>query len=218
MTTTKKKILVINGHPDPWSYNEALAQSYMSVLKDKDGIEVKYLALHSLDFNPNLEYGYRKRTELEPDLLKALEDIKWSTHMVWIHPLWWLGLPAIMKGFFDRAFLPGLAFLHNPNGETVGLFKGKTARIITTGGDLDINIYTDIYKSSGLVQLRDGILAYCGIHTLNSTFIGPMNNLTQYDRASWLNKVKDYASQDSLLQNPYVNNKTLKTKKQLVTE
>lgn len=197
--TTTKKILVINGHPDPLSYNEALAQSYIDALKDCDGVEIKYLALHSLDFNPNLEYGYRKRTELEPDLLKALEYINWSDHTVWIHPLWWLGLPAIMKGFFDRAFLPGIAFKHNPDGETVGLFKGKTARIITTGGDLDINIYTDIYKSSGLVQLRDGILAYCGIQTIDTTFIGPMNNLTYEDRAFWLKEVYNYAYQDSLL-------------------
>lgn len=197
--TTTKKILVINGHPDPLSYNEALAQSYIDALKDCDGVEIKYLALHSLDFNPNLEYGYRKRTELEPDLLKALEYINWSDHTVWIHPLWWLGLPAIMKGFFDRAFLPGIAFKHNPDGETVGLFKGKTARIITTGGDLDINIYTDIYKSSGLIQLRDGILAYCGIQTIDTTFIGPMNNLTYEDRAFWLKEVDNYAYQDSLL-------------------
>lgn len=197
--TTTKKILVINGHPDPLSYNEALAQSYIDALKDCDGVEIKYLALHSLDFNPNLEYGYRKRTELEPDLLKALEYINWSDHTVWIHPLWWLGLPAIMKGFFDRAFLPGIAFTHNPDGETVGLFKGKTARIITTGGDLDINIYTDIYKSSGLIQLRDGILAYCGIQTIDTTFIGPMNNLTYEDRAFWLKEVDNYAYQDSLL-------------------
>ncbi|WP_121967221.1 NAD(P)H-dependent oxidoreductase [Myroides sp. N17-2] len=197
--TTTKKILVINGHPDSLSYNEALAQSYIDALKDNDSIEIKYLALHSLDFNPNLEYGYRKRTELEPDLLKALEYINWSDHTVWIHPLWWLGLPAIMKGFFDRAFLPGIAFTHNPDGETVGLFKGKTARIITTGGDLDINIYTDIYKSSGLIQLRDGILAYCGIQTIDTTFIGPMNNLTYEDRAFWLKEVDNYAYQDSLL-------------------
>ncbi|MGL4585149.1 MAG: NAD(P)H-dependent oxidoreductase [Flavobacterium sp.] len=197
--TITKKILVINGHPAPLSYNEALAQSYIDALKDNDSIEVKYLALHSLNFNPNLEYGYRKRTELEPDLLKALEEINWSDHTVWIHPLWWLGLPAIMKGFFDRAFLPGIAFKHNLDGETVGLFKGKTARIITTGGDLDINIYTDIYKSSGLVQLKDGILAYCGIQTIDTTFIGPMNNLTYEDRAFWLKEVYNYAYLDSLL-------------------
>lgn len=200
MTNTQtKKILVINGHPDPFSYNEALAQSYICALKDKHGIEVKYLALHSLDFNPNLEYGYRKRTKLEPDLLNALEDIHWSNHTVWIHPLWWLGLPAIMKGFFDRAFLPSIAFTHNIDGETIGLFKGKTARIITTGGDLDINSYNDIYKSSGLIQLRDGILAYCGIQTLDSSFIGSMNNLTYYNKVFWLNEVTKYASQDSLL-------------------
>jgi putative NADPH-quinone reductase len=57
-----------------------------------------------LDFNPNLEFGYRKRTELEPDLLEAIEKIKKADHIVWVFPMWWYGYPALMKGFIDRAF------------------------------------------------------------------------------------------------------------------
>jgi len=70
----------------------------------------KILIINELDFNPNLQFGYRKRTELEPDLLKAQELIKWADHLVWIYPVWWGSIPAIMKGFIDRVFLPGFAF------------------------------------------------------------------------------------------------------------
>jgi NAD(P)H dehydrogenase (quinone) len=63
-----------------------------------------------LEFNPNLAFGYRKRTELEPDLLEAIEKIKKSDHIVWIFPMWWYGYPALMKGFIDRTFLPGITF------------------------------------------------------------------------------------------------------------
>ncbi|MGL5274749.1 Putative NADPH-quinone reductase (modulator of drug activity B) [Myroides marinus] len=198
MTTNKiKRILVINGHPDPDSYNQALAQSYLKELETHLSIQIRYLALHTLEFNPNLEYGYRKRTELEPDLLLALEDIKWADHMVWIHPLWWLGLPALMKGFFDRAFLPGITFVHHSSDNTEVLLLGKTARIITTGGDLNKEIYNDVYKQSGLIQLKEGILEYCGVHVTDTTFIGPMNDLTANDRLWWLNEVKNYAFKDS---------------------
>ncbi|MDM1377525.1 NAD(P)H-dependent oxidoreductase [Myroides marinus] len=198
MTTNKiKRILVINGHPDPDSYNQALAQSYLKELETHLSIQIRYLALHTLEFNPNLEYGYRKRTELEPDLLLALEDIKWADHMVWIHPLWWLGLPALMKGFFDRAFLPGITFVHHSSDNTEVLLLGKTARIITTGGDLNKEIYNDVYKQSGLIQLKEGILEYCGVHVTDTTFIGPMNDLTANDRLWWLNEVKNYAIKDS---------------------
>lgn len=199
MTTNKiKRILVINGHPDPRSYNQALAQSYLKELKKHSSVEIRYIALHALEFNPNLEYGYRKRTELEPDLLQALEDIKWSDHTVWIHPLWWVGLPALMKGFFDRAFLPGIAFNHLSSTETIGLFQGKTARIITTGGDLSQELYTNVFYESGLLQLKVGILEYCGIQVTDTTFIGLMNNSTLEDREWWLEEVKKYAIHDSL--------------------
>ncbi|MCA4805777.1 NAD(P)H-dependent oxidoreductase [Myroides odoratimimus] len=204
-----KKILVINGHPDPESYNQALATAYIEALKETPHTEVKYLALHSLDFNPNLEYGYRKRTELEPDLIKALDDIKWSNHMVWIHPLWWVGLPALMKGFFDRAFLPGITFNHISNTETIGLLKGRTARIITTGGDLSQEIYTTVFNDSGLLQLKTGILEYCGVEVTDTTFIGLMNNSSLEDRQNWLEEVQHYAIIDSKPHNVDIHTKTL---------
>ena len=176
-----KKIVVINGHPNKESFNSAIAHSYINSALSL-GSQVRYIAIGELDFNPNLQFGYQQRMELEPELVKALEDIQWSEHQVWIHPVWWLGMPAIMKGFFDRAFLPGITFKHNKEGESEGLLKGKTGRIITTAGDLSIEEYEEIYKSSGLVQLKKGILEYCGVSSIQSDFIGPLCELDEEDR------------------------------------
>ena len=193
-----KHILVINGHPDKESFNEAIAQAYLKSATAA-GAEVRYIAIRELKFNPNLQFGYRQRMELEPDLLKALEDIQWSEHQVWIHPMWWLGMPAMMKGFFDRAFLPGIAFKSNKEGKSEGLLKGKTGRIITTAGDLSMDIYEDVYSSSGLVQLKKGILEYCGIESIQTDFIGPLYELSESDRKNWLEKIDHSAKHDSLL-------------------
>jgi len=86
-----------------------------------------------LDFNPNLTFGYRKRIELEPDLLEAVDKIKKADHIVWVFPMWWYGYPASMKGFIDRTFLPGITF-ETVKGKAIPkkLLKGKTARIILT--------------------------------------------------------------------------------------
>jgi len=192
-----KKILVINGHPDKESFNAVIAESYIkSALKA--GSEVRYLAIGELDFNPNLQFGYHQRMELEPDLVKALKDIKWSGHQVWIHPLWWLGMPAIMKGFFDRAFLPGITFKRDKEGPTEGLLHGRTGRIITTAGDLSLDIYEEIYVSSGLVQLKKGILEYCGISSIQDSFIGPLYELDENDRRKWLGQIENFAIADSV--------------------
>ena len=193
-----KKIVVINGHPNKDSFNSVIADSYIQSAINADS-EVRYIAIGELNFNPNLQFGYRQRMELEPDLIKALEDLQWSEHQVWIHPLWWLGMPAIMKGFFDRAFLPGITFKSNRKEGADGLLKGKTGRIITTAGDLSIDTYEEVYKSSGLVQLKKGILEYCGISSIQESFIGPLEELEESDRKKWIAKIEDFAIADALL-------------------
>lgn len=197
-----KKIVVINGHPDHESFNTSIANTYLKSAFDS-GAEVRYIALRELTFDPNLKYGYRKRMELEPDLISALQDIHWSEHQVWIHPLWWLGLPALMKGFFDRTFLPGITFKNNKGGISEGLLKDKTGRIIATAGDLTADAYQDSYQSSGLVQLQKGILAYCGLSDIQSSFIGPMHEFNENDRKKWLEKIKILAIEDAMQKRIY---------------
>ncbi|NGM64226.1 NAD(P)H-dependent oxidoreductase [Sphingobacterium sp. SGR-19] len=105
-------------------------------------------------------------------------------------------MPAIMKGFFDRAFLPGITFESNKKGISKGLLNAKTARIITTAGDLSIDTYEEIYKSSGLVQLEKGILAYCGVSSIQSAFIGPLYNMNENDRIKSLENIASMALDD----------------------
>jgi NAD(P)H-dependent FMN reductase len=62
-----KKILIINGHPDKESFCFALAESYKKGA-DSTGADCKLVHLIDLDFNPILTFGYRKISELEPDL------------------------------------------------------------------------------------------------------------------------------------------------------
>ena len=126
--TDGKKVLVINGHPDQESFNYALSKAYISGLRNAEA-QVESLNIADLDFNPNLKYGYRKISELESDLLQAIDQIKQADHLVWVLPMWWYGMPALMKGFIDRIFLPGLFFKYQKgNPFPKKLLKGKTAR------------------------------------------------------------------------------------------
>ena len=81
-----KKILIINGHPDLISYCSALAASYKKGAL-ASGAEVKEIAVAELNFNPNLQYGYRQRVELEPDLVEAREhsDLDFSIYEIEVH-------------------------------------------------------------------------------------------------------------------------------------
>ncbi|MDM1407750.1 NAD(P)H-dependent oxidoreductase [Myroides sp. DF42-4-2] len=188
-------ILVINGHPNPTSLTTSLAQTYIETAQSL-GASVRYLPIGDLHFNPNLQYGYAKRIELEPDLLRALDDINWSTHQVWIYPMWWVGMPAIMKGFFDRLFLPGLVFKHHMTKPTEGLLQGKTARIIITMGDLSPEIHHSVYRDSGITPLQEGILTYCGVQVEEAEVFGPLNDYSPDDIRQLLLQMKEKAKED----------------------
>ncbi|GAB4252948.1 MAG: NAD(P)H-dependent oxidoreductase [Ekhidna sp.] len=185
----RKKVLVINGHPDKESFNYALSEAYLEGIKDLD-VQVELLNIADLDFNLNLKYGYRKISELEPDLLEAIDKIKQADHMVWILPMWWYGMPALMKGFIDRVFLPGFFFKYQKgNPFPKKLLKGKTARLIITADT--VRWYDRWFMGSPLInQFKKGTLEFCGVKPVKVTYIAPIKDSSAAFRAKWLDKVK----------------------------
>lgn len=184
-----KKILIINGHPDKESFNFGLADAYKAGVQ-KAGAEIKQINIRALDFNPNLQFGYRKRTELEPDLLDAQEKIKWADHLVWVYPVWWGSVPAIMKGFLDRILLPGFAYFKRENSLwwDKGL-KGKTARIICTL-DQPGWYYRWVYGRPSHNAMKKLTMHFTGVSKVRITTIGPIRLSKDSFRAKWLRKVE----------------------------
>jgi putative NADPH-quinone reductase len=184
-----KKILVINGHPNKASFNYGLSEAYKKGA-EKSGNKIKEIFVGELEFNPNLQFGYQKRTELEPDLLEAWEDIKWAEHIVWIYPLWWGFMPTILKGFIDRLFLPNFAFQYKENStQWDKLLKGKTAHIVNTM-DYPVWYYKWFLRARGTKIMKNMILNFVGIKTIKTTYIAPIKNSNLEFREKWINKVE----------------------------
>ena len=185
-----KKILIINGHPNKNAFNYGIASAYKKGAVNS-GAEVKEIIIADLDFDPNLKFGYQQRTELEPDLIEAWEKIKWAEHLVWVHPVWWGGLPAISKGFIDRLFLPGFAYQYRENSVWWDkLLKGKTAHIITTV-DQPGWYYWLFYGRPSVNQLKKSTLEFCGVKPVKVTYFGIVKTATNELRKKWLDKVED---------------------------
>jgi putative NADPH-quinone reductase len=183
-----KKIALINGHPNNESFNFVLAEAYKKGAINS-GAEIREIIIRNLDFNPNLQFGYQKRIDLEPDLIKAWETIQWADHLVWVHPVWWGGLPAVTKGFIDRLFLPGLAFKYRENSVWWDkLLTGKTAHIITTL-DQPSWYYRIFYGRPSIDQLKRSTLEFCGIKPVKVTYIGIIKNSKEEQRKKWIEKV-----------------------------
>lgn len=189
-----KKVLIINGHPDPESYVAALSNAYKAGALSANA-EVKEILVHALDFNPVLQYGYRKRVELEPDLVEAREKILWAEHIVWLYPVWWGGLPALLKGFIDRVFLPGFAFKYRENSVWWDkLLKGRTAHIICTL-DQPWWYYWLVNNRPTYYSMKKMTLEFSGIKPVKTTTIGPVRKSTDAYRAKWLSKIEAYGRQ-----------------------
>jgi NAD(P)H dehydrogenase (quinone) len=181
------KILIICGHPDKKSYCGSLAKAYASGAKSS-GANVKVVNLGELKFDPILWEGYKKIQKLEPDLIKIQDKIKWANHLVFVYPIWWLGMPAIMKGLFDRAFLPSFAFKYHENGLIWDkLLKGRSARIIVTM-DSPLIVHILLMKLLSIRVLKKN-LSFFGVGPIRSTMIGSMKFLNKQKLNKRLNQV-----------------------------
>jgi len=191
----RRKILIINGHPDKESFSFGLANAYKKGAAIS-GAEIKEINICNLNFDPDLKFGYRKRTELEPDLIEAQEKIKWADHLVWIYPVWWGSLPAILKGFIDRVFLPGFAFKKKENSLWWDkLLKNKSARIISTL-DQPVWYYWLVNRQPSNNAMKKLTLQFCGITPVKITTIGPLRLSKESFRQNWLNRIEKLGQQN----------------------
>lgn len=183
-----KKIFVFLGNTDRETYTGMLADVYVEAAQ-KAGHEVRRVNIGDLQFDPILHKGYKVIQELEPDLQMVQENFKWADHTVIIYPNWWNTMPAILKGFFDRAWIPGFAF--NFDKETKQLIqrlKGKTAHvIIVSGTHSPFMIWWKFGDFKN--EIERGILEFSGFKTKVTTF-GPVERCAEAQRKAWAEQVR----------------------------
>lgn len=179
-----KKILLILGHPSSESLCGHLADAYIEGARCS-GSEVRQIRLGDLVFDPVLHDGYRKEQALEPDLLKAQEEIAWAEHLVFVYPTWWGAMPALLKGFIDRVFLPGFAFSYRKNSQLWDrLLAGRSAHLLVTM-DTPPWYYRWVFRMPGHQQMRRTILEFSGIRPVRVTNFGPVRNATSDQKSEW---------------------------------
>lgn len=184
-----KRVLVILGHPSTDSFCAALSATCVEANLNA-GHEVRQLRIADLNFDPVLRDGFGPAQRLEPDLLQAQADILWAEHLSFIYPIWWGGIPALLKGFIDRVFLPGFAFKYRPGKAFPDkLLQGRTAHLLLTM-DTPPWYYRWIYRMPGLHQMRSTTLAFCGITAVKTLMLGPILGSTVSRRERWLKQAR----------------------------
>lgn len=184
----KKKVLVLLGHPDKDTYCGSLAESYEAGAREA-GHEVHRFSIGDLQFDPILHKGYKEIQQLEPDLLKLQEEIRWADHFVLVYPNWWNTMPALLKGLFDRLWLPGFAFnFDKATKQLIQRLKGKTARVIIVAGTH--SPFRTWWKFGDYTnEIRRGILAFAGFDPVGLSAFGPTERVNEAQKETWRQKV-----------------------------
>lgn len=171
-------ILIIYAHPNHQSFNGAILRQVKNHLNSKH--QVRILDLYAEKFDPLLHFDedhLRRDLDKDPEMEKYRQLISWADHLIWIFPIWWGGMPAILKGFIDRVFASGFAYSYKGMGMQ-GHLKGKTAWIISTHDTP--GFVTAFLQDYGKV-LKNQVLGMCGIKPCQLTSLAYLRG-TSYEK------------------------------------
>lgn len=186
-----KKVYILMGNPDAdGTLSAEVADTYEKAALAA-GHEVRRTNLGQLSFDPILHKGYKEIQELEPDLKQVQANMLWADHFVLIYPLWWASMPALLKGMWDRMFIPGFAFRFNEDG--LGwqrLLKGKTSRVVILSNNWPI--IERILFGDFTNEIGRAILGFAG-YKVRVTKIGHTEHISKERESSWMRTITKLA-------------------------
>lgn len=183
--------LVIDAHPRAGSFGDALATAAT------EAAGAARLTLRELTFDPILHDGYARVQPLEPDLVRAQEAIRAARHLVFVYPSWWGTYPALLKGFLDRALLPGFAFKMHPDRRGWDkLLAGRSARLVVTM-DWPVWAFRWVQGAPGHRAMAKATLGFCGVDPVRITQLGSVATSTPTERAAFLARVRRDVAADT---------------------
>lgn len=186
--------LVIFCHPSPASFNRAIADSVEAV-SGALGHDTRCRDLYGIAFNPILSKTDMHGTvqTVPQDVRQEQDFISWADMLTFVYPVWWAGMPAMLKGYIDRVLCQGFAYrLHD---DTVqGLLHGKRVLIFNTTA-LPSSLYTSQGMHQAMAMTTDtGIFELCGMEVLHHAFFGSMDKVPDEVRKSYLSEVVSITS------------------------
>ncbi len=135
------RTLVVHCHPDPNSFSASLYRDVRALLA-ASGHELRCIDLYAEDFNPVMSLTERRSYVTDPKSIEAavqphVDALRWCEHLVFVFPIWFYGPPAMLKGWLERVWLPGVAFLPPPKKGAAalpGLQHITRLSVVTHGG------------------------------------------------------------------------------------
>jgi NAD(P)H dehydrogenase (quinone) len=158
------KILVVYTHPVENSFNRALLNATIEGLQSA-GHEIRVADLYAEKFQPAMiaaDFAQFEGRSMPDEILFEQSRVEWSDAMIFIFPLWWWSMPAMLKGWIDRVVSYGWAWVDPPYPES-GPLRQRKILVMLTAGASHAQLEKHKYDEALDTQLNIGTWNYCGI-------------------------------------------------------
>ena len=195
------KTLIVFYHPYEGSYCNAILNAVKSGLV-KSAQPHKVINLGKEDFDPvmrakdlgafvNMGRGDESAAEyLDTMVLRYKKKLEWAERLVMIFPIWWMTMPAMMKGFVDKVIFPGIAYDMVDGSLKTRLHSLKQVTVITTM-NTPADIYRERFDNSLEGSLIKGTFNQIGIHDVEWISINQVKQGGREKREKWLAELEE---------------------------
>ena len=187
-------VLVIYAHPNPASFNHAILEAVVKTFQNR-GHACTVRDLYGIRFDPILapaDFDAIQKGSARPDVADEQRFVQAADLLVFIHPIWWFSVPAILKGWIDRVFTYGFAYTVTDQGPAP-LLRGKKAAIFNTTGGAEAAYEQGGFHTALKAVFETGTLAFCGIETIHHRFFHAVPYVTPEERTAMLLQAKQDA-------------------------
>ena len=189
-----RKVLVILAHPNPGSFNHAIASKVVTALT-ANGHEAILHDLYEERFDPVLpDREVPREAPLPPLVQRHCAEIAQADGIVIVHPNWWGQPPAILKGWVDRVIRPGVAyeFIEGDAGEGIprGLLKLRSAIVFNTSNTeptREMAVFGDPLETIW----KNCVFGLCGVTVFHRRMFAVVVTSTAKQRERWLREVAE---------------------------
>lgn len=198
------KTLIIYNHPHEGSFCSAIREAVHSGLK-KGGHPCKVINLDKDQFDPVMRgkdlkafvmagrMGEEGLEGVDPIVLRYMKKLHWAEHIVMIFPVWWMTMPAMMKGFVDKVIFPGVAYKME-DGKLVSTLSDLRQVTVISTMNTPSDIYKDLFGNSLEGSLIKGTFNQIGIHDVRWISLNMVKQSGDERRWLWLDEIeKEFA-------------------------
>jgi len=208
-----KKVLIVSAHPEQASFCSSLKNTAIEYFL-ANNCEVKESDLYSMNFNPvgdksdfksiaNTDFFKYQQEQVNAfqhdlfadELKQEMNKLEWCDILIFNFPLWWFGLPAMLKGWVDRVFAMGFVYGNGKGVYDSGVFNQKTAFILMTTGGPE-QAYAEDGRNGNmdtiLFPIHHGMFYFTGMTVLPPFISWGPARMTDSERQNEFNKLEKY--------------------------